>query len=161
MIQEYKHFIFLAVCADHPVTPSDQVDQAWHMHLRYTQSYWDRLCQEVLGRPLHHIPTGVSPAKARNFVSGYSYTLKSYQRLFGMLPPVHIWPNVESRFSDCLFFLRANSRHQWIIHKPSSTIRFLLLIVGLTALVFCGALIPNQQAWKKYTFTTPAAVNRM
>lgn len=28
VIKEYKKFAFLAVCAGHPVTPSDQVDQA-------------------------------------------------------------------------------------------------------------------------------------
>jgi len=32
-IEEYKKFIFLAVAAGHPVTPSDQIDQVWHLHL--------------------------------------------------------------------------------------------------------------------------------
>ena len=41
-IEEYKRLIFLAVVAGHPVTPSDQVDQVWHLHLTYTRSYWDR-----------------------------------------------------------------------------------------------------------------------
>lgn len=39
VIDEYKKFIFLAVVAEHPVTPSDQVDQVWHLHLLYTRSY--------------------------------------------------------------------------------------------------------------------------
>ncbi|MEO0455971.1 MAG: hypothetical protein AAF152_05215, partial [Cyanobacteria bacterium P01_A01_bin.114] len=33
VIEEYKKFAFLAVAAGHPVTPSDHVDQAWHLHL--------------------------------------------------------------------------------------------------------------------------------
>ena len=50
-IEEYRRFIFLAVVAGHPVTPSDQVD------LTYTRSYWDRFCGDVLGTPVHHGPT--------------------------------------------------------------------------------------------------------
>ena len=61
-IAEYRKFAFLAVVAGHPVTPSDQVDQVWHLHLLYTRSYWKRFCQEVLKRPLHH---GIRQALAR------------------------------------------------------------------------------------------------
>ena len=57
MISEYRRFVFLALAAGHPVTPSDQVDQAWHLHLLYTNSYWNRFCGETLGRRLHHGPT--------------------------------------------------------------------------------------------------------
>ena len=41
VIREYRRLVFLAVAAGHPVTPSDQVDQAWHLHLLYTHSYWE------------------------------------------------------------------------------------------------------------------------
>src|SRR3712207_2625356 len=57
VIDEYKKFIFLAVVAEHPVTPSDQVDQVWHLHLLYTRSYWEEFCPKVLQMPLHHGPT--------------------------------------------------------------------------------------------------------
>ena len=33
VIGEYKKFVYLAMVAGHPVTPSEQVDQAWHLHL--------------------------------------------------------------------------------------------------------------------------------
>ncbi len=48
VIREYKRFLYLAKSAGHPVTPSDQVDQAWHLHLCYTRSYWNELCANVL-----------------------------------------------------------------------------------------------------------------
>ena len=32
---EYKRFILLAVLAGHPVTPSEEVDHVWHLHLLY------------------------------------------------------------------------------------------------------------------------------
>jgi hypothetical protein len=35
---EYLRFIYLAMAAGHPVTPSEQVDQAWHLHLIDTRS---------------------------------------------------------------------------------------------------------------------------
>lgn len=37
VVVEYKRFITLAMLAGHPVTPSEQVDQAWHLHLVYTE----------------------------------------------------------------------------------------------------------------------------
>src|SRR5436190_23876910 len=39
VIDEYRKFLFLAVAAGHPVSPSDAVDEAWHLHLLYTESY--------------------------------------------------------------------------------------------------------------------------
>lgn len=57
VIDEYKKFIFLAIVAGHPVTPSDQVDQVWHLHLLYTRSYWEDFCLNVLPTQLHHSPT--------------------------------------------------------------------------------------------------------
>ena len=54
VIREYKRFMLLAVVAGHPVTPSDQVDQAWHLHLTYTRSYWGEFCEGVLRTPVHH-----------------------------------------------------------------------------------------------------------
>ena len=38
-VEEYKKFLFLGVTAEHTVTPSEEVDQVWHLHLVYTHSY--------------------------------------------------------------------------------------------------------------------------
>src|SRR5580698_4696137 len=57
VVREYRRFAFLAIAAGHPVTPSEAVDQAWHLHLCYTESYWNHFCRETLGQPLHHGPT--------------------------------------------------------------------------------------------------------
>ena len=54
VVTEYKRFVVLAMLAGHPVTPSEEVDQVWHLHLVYTRSYWQGLCRDVLGRELHH-----------------------------------------------------------------------------------------------------------
>src|SRR5687767_9155876 len=57
VIEEYRKFAFLAAAAGHPVSPSDAVDQAWHLHLLYIRGYWDEFCGKVLGMPLHHEPS--------------------------------------------------------------------------------------------------------
>lgn len=61
VIEEYKKFAFLAVAAGHHVTPSDQVDQVWHLHLLYTHLYWGDFCPNILQRSLHHGPTKRGP----------------------------------------------------------------------------------------------------
>src|SRR5678815_1017670 len=67
VIAEYKRFAFLAVVAGHPVSPSEDVDQAWHLHLTYTENYWKSFCIEVLGKPLHHQPTQGGSAEQSKF----------------------------------------------------------------------------------------------
>lgn len=48
---------FLSVVSDTPVTPSQDVDEVWHVHLTYLRDYWDVWCGRVLQRRLHHDPT--------------------------------------------------------------------------------------------------------
>jgi hypothetical protein len=79
---EYKKFLFLVCKVDHPVTPSDQVDQAWHLHLTYTKSYWDKLCNSLLGQKLHHNPTKGGESETIKFYDWYEQTLTSYKKLF-------------------------------------------------------------------------------
>lgn len=98
-IEQYRRFVFLAVVAGHHVTPSDQVDQVWHLHLSYTRSYWDELCGEVIGQPLHHGPTRGGADEGRKFGDWYGKTLDSYERHFGEKPPQQFWPAAEERFA--------------------------------------------------------------
>ncbi|WP_413166968.1 glycine-rich domain-containing protein [Capilliphycus salinus ALCB114379] len=74
-IAEYKKFAFLAVVAEHPVTPSEQVDQVWHLHLAYTRSYWDELCPNILQKTLHHNPTQGGHLEGEKFNDWYNKTL--------------------------------------------------------------------------------------
>src|SRR5690349_10411473 len=91
-VQEYRRFLLLAMTAGHPVSPSDAVDQVWHLHLCSTQSYWDRLCSVVLGKPLHHHPTRGGVEESRKFIAMYRKTLLTYRTVFGEVPPEDIWP---------------------------------------------------------------------
>lgn len=97
VIGEYKRFCFLAMTAGHEVTPSDQVDQAWHLHLTYSRDYWQRFCPQVLGRDLHHGPTAGGRVEADRFHEQYARTLHAYERTFGVPAPADIWPDATRR----------------------------------------------------------------
>jgi hypothetical protein len=115
--EEYKRFCFVAITANHSVTPSDEVDQAWHLHLLYTRSYWDEFCTHALGRPLHHSPTRGGSAEVTKYREWYMQTMKSYERAFGP-PPCDIWPDVEERFARSRGFLRVNLENYWAVPRP-------------------------------------------
>jgi hypothetical protein len=119
VIEEYRRFLYLAVHAGHPVTPSDAVDQAWHLHLVYTRNYWDILCGEVLGRPLHHGPTRGGDAEASKFTDWYDHTLASYRAHFRAAPPADIWPPPHVRFAAHDRFQRVDTAQHWVIPKPN------------------------------------------
>lgn len=123
VFEEYKKFVFLAATAEHPVTPSDEVDQAWHLHLAYTRSYWDELCERVLQQPLHHGPTKGGRAEGEKFNVWYNRTLVTYEKAFGTPPPADIWPAAQARFSKPLRFARLDTSAYWMIPKPGATTR--------------------------------------
>src|SRR5690606_37880231 len=90
VVQEYRCFLYLAMTSGIEVTPSDQVDQAWHLHLTYTRSYWHDLCGEVLGEPLHHGPTRGTSSYGERYREQYAQTLLLYRELLGHEPPADI-----------------------------------------------------------------------
>ena len=118
VIDEYKKFIFLCCVTKTGVTPSDQVDQAWHLHLTYTKSYWNDLCKNTLEKEIHHNPTKGGNSEAIKFDDFYSKTKEDYQTLFKSEPPIEIWPSNHNRFSD-IDFKRINTKRNWIIKKPT------------------------------------------
>lgn len=135
VVFEYRRFVYLAMTAGHPVTPSDQVDQAWHLHLTYSRSYWERLCGAVLERPLHHGPTRGGPAEAVRFDRQYERTLESYRAAFGAEPPADIWPPAAVRFGEDLRFVRVNTARNWVIPKGAVRRAALVGAIGTAAAV--------------------------
>lgn len=93
VIEEYRRFLVLAAVTREPISPSDDVDQAWHLHLLYSRSYWLDLCEGLLGRPLHHKPLDRQGRDRAVFLAQYERTLDAYRRVFGEAPPTTIWPS--------------------------------------------------------------------
>jgi hypothetical protein len=138
VIEEYRRFCFLAVTAGHPVTPSDQVDQVWHLHLTYTRDYWERFCPEVLGRPLHHGPTAGGSNEQHRYFTQYAETLRSYARVFGS-PPADLWPDAARRLNEDPKARRVHPRDAIIV--PRKALRLVLLIVAVLAALAAGLLL--------------------
>lgn len=95
-IEEYKRFMFLAALGN-KVTPSVQVDEAWHLHILYTQSYRE-LCN-IIGRFIDHGPTKGGKAEDDKYMEQYVSTLNLYSKEFERMPPRHIWPLTPERFA--------------------------------------------------------------
>lgn len=116
VIGEYRRFCYLTCACDHQVTPSDQVDQAWHLHLTYTRHYWGAF-RDALGRDLHHGPTKGGQAEDDRFEQQYEATLASYRAEFGEEPPADIWPDASIRFGEAADLRWVNTRRNWVIPK--------------------------------------------
>ncbi|EDP96178.1 hypothetical protein U8527_14800 [Kordia algicida OT-1] len=114
-VLEYKKFLFLIAISDVPQTPSDQIDQVWHLHLLYTQSYWIDFCQNTINKQIHHGPTKGSEEK-QLFKEQYTKTLELYESVFLKKPPKDIWVDVDTRFKE-IHFTRVNRHRNWIIPK--------------------------------------------
>jgi len=141
VIVEYKKFLFLIATGNQEFTPSDQVDQVWHLHLTYTRSYWNELCGDVLGFSLHHGPTQGGQEQGNKFRQQYSETLAAYRNMFGE-PPSNVWPSVEQRFANADQFIRINRVQLWLINKPSAkSVQWMTIGVSSLLLAACSTYV--------------------
>ena len=92
-IAEYKKFLLLCCISEKGAAPSHTVDEVWHLHLTYTQSYWVDLCRDTLGKDIHHYPSAGGDAEDDKHRGWYRETLQTYRSVFGTDPPPAIWPS--------------------------------------------------------------------
>lgn len=136
VIDEYKKFIFLCCTSTNPVTPSDPVDQAWHLHLTYTKSYWHNLCRDTLGKEIHHNPTKGGKKEQVKFNNLYTGLQEIYSEKFGSPPPSNIWHDNKTRFTD-IDFQRVNIARNWVIKKPALNSRILREVFLIALAMLC------------------------
>lgn len=115
VLREYKRFLFLACAAGHPVSPSHDVDQAWHLHLTYTESYWSDLCAGVLKQRFHHQPTAGGDDEKSKFDNWYANTLASYEKFFGEPAPADLWPRGQT---SPRLWQWVDVQSHWVLPKP-------------------------------------------
>jgi len=147
VIIEYKRFMFLCATSGSMVTPSDPVDQAWHLHMIYTNSYWNKLCKDILGKQIHHNPTKGGKKKKKKYNNIYNRTRNLYKEKFGVDQPADIWQGNEERFSD-IDFQRVNMRKNWVLPKPRIFVRnnVFVLLLSLLGLSFV-AMTDGEVFW--------------
>lgn len=109
VIKEYLRFVYLGMTAGHKVTPSDEVDQVWHLHQIYSEDYWGCFCPEILGRDFHHGPTKGGNKEDTKYKEWYEKTKQSYRQIFGEEPPEDVWPPSEVRFGSRFMRIDINS----------------------------------------------------
>ena len=156
VVEEYRRFVFLAVAAGHVATPSDAIDQAWHLHLTCTRNYWECFCPQVLGRPLHHEPGDGSASDDARHAQQYADTLASYRRLFGEDAPTDIWPRVDQH-SD---FVRLDRARYWLLPRwrPLAAAaqgwqRLAAVLLG--TLTLSGCSMDDPASWNVLAYSGP------
>ena len=151
VVDEYKRFVYLACISDHEVTPSDEIDQAWHLHLAYSRDYWLEFCAKVLERPLHHDPAEGTTSDEARFKFNYERTLSLYKEVFDAAPPPAIWPPAAIRFRYGADQKRVNLAIFDISPKKTSADRGARIIapimIGLMAVMLSAATIPFKPVW--------------
>ena len=117
VVDEYKKFIYMSVVSGKALTPSDEVDQAWHLHLVYSYSYWVEMCENTLGGfRLHHGPTKGGMTEKKRYDDQYSQTLEFYQNEFGYEAPRDVWPSHDVRFGK-INFRRVSMHDNYVLNK--------------------------------------------
>ena len=64
LVEEYRRFLYLKAIDGGSLTPSERVDQAWHLHMEIAGEGWAQFCDEVLKFRIDH-RTGLSRRKQR------------------------------------------------------------------------------------------------
>jgi hypothetical protein len=141
VIVEYKRFLYLCATERLPMSPSYAVDQAWHLHLTYTRSYWERLCRDVLPAPLHHDPSLGGRQEQAKFDQWYERTLAAYRQAFGAEPPADIWPPTHLRFDADTRTRHVDTRGCRVLPRPWAWLAARRDAVMTTAAFLAGTLL--------------------
>lgn len=121
-IEEYRKFIFLCCISPQGASPSRVIDEVWHLHLIYTQSYWEEFCEKTLNRNIHHHPSAGGPQETAKHKNWRADTLDLYRSTFHAEPPAEFW---DDNYSSTRFLLR--------FLKKIFLLPLLLLLLLLTA----------------------------
>lgn len=132
VINEYRRFLFLSAVCEHMVSPSETIDEAWHLHLIYTESYQD-FCQNILEKTLHHLPSKGGKLEKEKYQHFHLQTKESYAKFFGETLSDDIWDDKVPTFD--FTYLKNDSLYFFLKH---STFTATLLIFALTAIFYYG-----------------------
>jgi hypothetical protein len=104
-IEEYKKFVYLCCILPNGASPSEIVDKVWHMHLIYTQNYWEEFCPNILQQKLHHHPSKGGSNEREKHENWFQDTLKNYKEIFRDKAPEDIWLSEKEKPKQRKFWL--------------------------------------------------------
>jgi hypothetical protein len=140
VVGEYLRFLYLATVSPDTLTPSIAVDQAWHLHLCYTRSYWHHLCRDTIGRDLHHGPTRGGARENHRYHESYERTLRLYAEEYGTAPPADIWPSASLRFAADASPVTIVPRDHIVLSRARVRRAIALTVLAPLSLLTVGAL---------------------
>lgn len=85
-VREMKRMLYLHAVSGEPVSPSEEIDPAWHEMLAFTRFY--QSFAEFIGTFVHHDPTPGPPDGGKT----YRRTKELYEIHFGAKPDPAYWP---------------------------------------------------------------------
>ena len=135
VIEEYKKFLYIMAVSGHPVTPSVEIDQAWHLHLIYSRHYWEDFASFMPFKP-HHGPTKGGGEENKKYNDWYSKTLESYASIFGTNAPVNIWPEPNIRFRSNQLWQWIDASKYFIISRSAGLILFAMVMLIFFMFIF-------------------------
>lgn len=78
------------------VTPSEQVDHVWHLHLSWDTEHYRECSLLITDRVLSHMPTLGGNKEGLKWDDYYGNTLTFYRAVFrGVDPPAQLWETPE------------------------------------------------------------------
>lgn len=126
-IEEYRKFIFLCCISPGGASPSVVVDEVWHLHLTYTDNYWNSFCRQTLQQEIHHHPSKGGATEKLKHTNWYEDTLMLYWVTFGIRPPSDIWPEAAKNTPE--------------FQAPVYDVRFLKKVLAIFALILILLII--------------------
>jgi uncharacterized protein (TIGR04222 family) len=129
--EEYRRFLVLTQVAGHAVSPSPDVDEAWHLHLTRTAHY-EAMCTALFGRFLHHEPAKAGEGARHQDM--YRETLAAYRQAFGATAPPVVWIRPGKPLGR-----QAPAQPRWTV--PSQLRRGHRLAVAAVLLAIAGGLL--------------------
>lgn len=106
-IEEYKKFVYLCCVLPNGASPSGIVDKVWHMHLIYTQNYWEEFCPNILRQKLHHHPSNGGQNENEKHKNWFQETIRNYEEIFKQKVPAEIWLNEKEKPKHRKFWLQS------------------------------------------------------
>lgn len=92
ILREAKRMLYLGELTGKPVTPSEEIDDAWHEMILFSPYYF-KLCRFLGTDYIHHEPEPETPAGSAgtNGPSQYDETIALYEKQFGVKADQRYW----------------------------------------------------------------------